>query len=256
MATVWLGHRKLFRDAHGDPLRRLDLAQVDEEHFALLTPFTFDSQTWGRIEARTDLLDHTDLATIPQPVAWFSSRHGLHTAAALIHDELDTHAEMRPHRPGSDQPIDREEVDDVFREAMEELGVSAVRRLIMWAGVVGYTKLTKLGWGWPRIAISIWLIVALAGMAGLGYVCATSHGWEWFWIIPPLLGPIIASPLWWPRVWGGVIAGLSLPFVAIPTVSSLLAFQAFKQLDRVWFWVSVRLRGKSPVEQPSPPRNR
>lgn len=70
----------------------------------------------------------TDFASIPRATSWLYPRTGAYSAAAIIHDWLIT--DLLP-----TGLITSARVDEVFREAMKELGVPAARRWVMWAGV-------------------------------------------------------------------------------------------------------------------------
>jgi hypothetical protein len=56
----------------GDPSARFALRQVDDDSFELLEPFKFDWKLKGQVlEIRSDLIGHTDLASIPTFLGWF-----------------------------------------------------------------------------------------------------------------------------------------------------------------------------------------
>jgi hypothetical protein len=79
----------------------------------------------------------TDLASVPAVCTWIMPRYGLHTKAALIHDHLCRQKDC-----------DRFKADRIFRFALKDLGVGAVRRYFMgwavtWGSIVG-TAFTKL----------------------------------------------------------------------------------------------------------------
>ncbi len=76
----------------------------------------------------------TDLASIPRLLTPLLPVNDTHRAAAVLHDYL-----YRTH------VVSRRLADKIFRQAMEELGVSAWKRWAMWAGVrlggwVGWRK--------------------------------------------------------------------------------------------------------------------
>jgi len=70
----------------------------------------------------------TDFASIPQVGRWLISPFGRHAIAAVIHDWLYSVGE-----PGK-----RGEADDIFREALDELGVDMVRRNVMHGAVTAF----------------------------------------------------------------------------------------------------------------------
>lgn len=67
----------------------------------------------------------TDFASIPGVVRWVIPPFGRHAIAAVLHDWLYTIG----------QPDRRGEADDIFREALKELGVGLARRSTMHAAV-------------------------------------------------------------------------------------------------------------------------
>lgn len=70
----------------------------------------------------------TDFASIPRVGRWLISPFGRHAIAAVIHDWLYSVGE-----PGK-----RGEADDIFREALDELGVGVVRRNVMHRAVTTF----------------------------------------------------------------------------------------------------------------------
>lgn len=70
----------------------------------------------------------TDFASIPQFIWWLCPTYGAYTAATIAHDFLLT--DVLP-----TGKVSSRFVDEIFRVAMKELGVSFPRRWLMWAGV-------------------------------------------------------------------------------------------------------------------------
>jgi hypothetical protein len=70
----------------------------------------------------------TDFASIPRVGRWLIPPFGRHAIAAVVHDWLYSVGE-----PGR-----RGEADDVFREALDELGVDVVRRNVMHRAVSSF----------------------------------------------------------------------------------------------------------------------
>jgi hypothetical protein len=79
---------------------------------------------------------HTDFASVPRLFVWLLPKYGKYTRAAILHDFLCDEA-----RAGH---IDRDDADGLFRRSMRELGVSFLRRWIMWAAVAVATQWLKL----------------------------------------------------------------------------------------------------------------
>jgi len=83
----------------------------------------------------------TDFASIPWWARWLISPFGRHAKAAVIHDWLYALA------PSRDR--DRRWCDDVFRDAMLELGVHPLLAAVMWAAVrVGGARNYGAPGGW------------------------------------------------------------------------------------------------------------
>jgi len=70
----------------------------------------------------------TDFASIPRVGRWLIPPFGRHAIAAVVHDWLYSVGE-----PGR-----RGEADDVFREALDELGVDVIRRNVMHRAVSAF----------------------------------------------------------------------------------------------------------------------
>lgn len=93
--------------------------------WVLTEPLTYVDPD-GREHTATEGMD-TDFASVPFFVQWLVPRTGRHNKAAVIHDHLwDEAAEGR---------FDRSDADRVFRLALAELGVSFIRRWMMWTAV-------------------------------------------------------------------------------------------------------------------------
>lgn len=93
----------------------------------------------------------TDFASVPQLFLWLVPRSGRYTRAAVLHDWLTR-----------DRPdISRCDADGIFRRTMRELGVSIVRRWMMWTAV-RWAKPGRVGDCGP-----VGLLATLAISAGL-----------------------------------------------------------------------------------------
>ena len=66
----------------------------------------------------------TDLASVPRPLWWFISPAGKHSQACVVHDYLYDNA------IGT-----KKQADEIFFEALKELGVPRVRAWVMYLGV-------------------------------------------------------------------------------------------------------------------------
>jgi hypothetical protein len=72
----------------------------------------------------------TDFASVPKLLTWLVPPYGLYTKAAVLHDYLL-----------QSRMVSRSDADGIFRRAMRELGVSFLRRWMMWAAVRSQGKL-------------------------------------------------------------------------------------------------------------------
>lgn len=116
-----------------------DAVRDDERNYILLEDLTYPfTDTAGNIQFITVPRGFvTDLASIPR-IAWpLIGPSGMHAQAAVLHDWL--------YRSWTHN-FTRREADAIFRDAMEDSGVNAVRKLILWFGV----RLPVGAWIWHR----------------------------------------------------------------------------------------------------------
>jgi hypothetical protein len=97
----------------------------------------------------------TDLASIPRFIRWFESPYGLHTLAAILHDD-QIKGEVNAGSLGSDVRADR-----FFREMMHAAGTPWLKRWIIWSAVALRTRWAARGW--RRVAVAGWVITAATG---------------------------------------------------------------------------------------------
>lgn len=227
MGFTWLEDTGPFVDPAGGHPAHIVLEQTGDVMFAPVGSFTYRREHDPDISVDSTSLPETDLASIPQVMAWFVSRHGRHTPAALVHDQLVNQRRS---------PADRARADRVFLAALEDLDVPPVRRRMMWAAVSAATRWETTPWG--RIGILVWALAALAGTALL--VASIVLG------APPLafvalVAPAVAGLLWSRREYAaGVIAGYALWVVVIPGAASFAGYGAYWIAEQV-----VRLARKS-----------
>jgi hypothetical protein len=74
----------------------------------------------------------TDFASVPRAFMWLIPTYGRYTKAAILHDFLCEEAKVGR--------FDRDDADGLFRRAMRELGVSFLRRWLMWGAVALATQ--------------------------------------------------------------------------------------------------------------------
>ena len=96
-----------------------------------------DDTTWRLVEAlryegarehfEVPVGFETDFASVPRAFVWLIPKYGRYTKCAILHDFL-----CEESKSGR---FDRDDADGIFRRTMRELGVSFLRRWIMWAAV-------------------------------------------------------------------------------------------------------------------------
>lgn len=96
----------------------------------------------------------TDYATVPAVISWLIPRYGAYTRAAILHDYLIT--DLLP------TGLEPNDIDGLFRRVLRELGVSAPRRWLMWAGVRYGSLFGGRAHGWLRTAPAVLGISVLA----------------------------------------------------------------------------------------------
>ncbi|CAL9377309.1 DUF1353 domain-containing protein [Streptomyces sp. enrichment culture] len=138
-----------------------------------------DAETWELLEevayrGREDTFTvpvgfRTDFASVPTVFVWLIPRYGVYTKAAIVHDYLCREA-----------PVSRAEADGVFRRALRELGVSLLRRWIMWAAVRAGGRLSGTGVG----ELLLWLLVTVPAVAFLAVPAVVLTVWlALFWVL-------------------------------------------------------------------------
>jgi hypothetical protein len=78
----------------------------------------------------------TDFASVPRVFVWLIPKYGRYTKAAILHDFLCVEAKAGR--------FDRDDADGLFRRSMRELGVSFLRRWVMWGAVSLATQWIEL----------------------------------------------------------------------------------------------------------------
>jgi len=102
----------------------VDVEQIDDVNWRLLKELDYRG---NRDLFQVPAGQGTDFASVPRVFVWFLPRYGRYTKAAVLHDYL-----WRVRVPAGMKRID---ADGLFRHAMRELGVTFLRRWIMWAAV-------------------------------------------------------------------------------------------------------------------------
>jgi hypothetical protein len=230
------------------------LAQIDKKIFEICVPFKYRHRADDEwiIVPKDESFRRTDLASVPGFLLWLVPRYGVHTLAALVHDQLV-----------DDPPTGgRVEADTIFRDALGELKVPWIRRWIMWAAV-------SLGTIWDarllgKLRVVVWGLAALvATMMFWQHTLASiidldpwsswfifGHGRWWDLAIVAALGLAFV-----PRIGLGLLAGATLIFIFVPTVAVLVIFGLYLALEWIargllllYNWLLVDRLGAAPVE--------
>ena len=140
----------------------------------------------------------TDFASVPQLFLWLVPRSGKYTKAAVLHDYLSR--ELVP--AGG---ISRCDADGLFRRTMRDLGVSALRRWLMWTAVRFSSPLKLNDCGIPLMLAAIGLLLFMLPIAvpiGVLLLLVLLFVWVVEWIVYLALLPTMRvknrpSLIWW-----------------------------------------------------------
>ena len=140
--------------------------EIDANTWLLLEPIKYQ----GRHQQFTVPAGfETDFASVPKAFTWLIPRYGIYTKAAILHDFLC-----------ATKPIGRNDADGIFRRAMRELGVSFLRRWMMWAAVRAGCGLAGASYG----ELMLWLLVTIPTAAFLIAPTIVVLAWSVvFWLI-------------------------------------------------------------------------
>lgn len=167
----------------------VNVKQIDATRWRLMEPVEYE----GRDESFTVPTDFcTDFASVPTVFVWLIPRYGVYTKAAILHDYLcERH------------PVSRRDADGIFRRALRELGVSVLRRWMMWAAV-------RAGGHWSGAGVgqgALWLLVAVPAAAFLAIPALVVTVWLALflaleWLVYAVTPPRVAPPANRPRFTG------------------------------------------------------
>ncbi len=172
----------------------------------------------------------TDLTSVPGPFQWLVPVVGAHLPAAIVHDGLIDHGEKQYEGPD----VNREQADDLFRDAMRLSGTRRLRRWLVWTGV-------SLGTMWehrrPHLLWRAMIILYFTVLAVIGLVASldvVDVPWAWAqlpwmgdrpWYVEVVTGaiaavviPSVLSLTWGNRRTVGRVAGIALAFLLHPTL--------------------------------------
>jgi hypothetical protein len=229
------------------PTGEVGLVQIDKKQFLVEHPFRFadDAIIAGLVQHLVDkgrspddaraavedartftprVENPTDLASVPRYMRWFEGAYGVHTLAAIIHDDL-IQDEPNSLPLGDDTLADR-----FFREMMQSAGVPWLKRWIMWSAVALRSR-WAVG-GVRRLSVLLWVVLSAVGItsfvAALG---AGALGWDVPVDTVPLLTfalvlPLLAGLLWGKQFGAGIVAAVAglwiLPAAALAGVGYLI----------------------------------
>lgn len=200
---------------------------------------TYTGETSVRVP---DFFD-TDLASTPWFLTWMFPRYGHYTKAAIVHDYL---CQTTP---------DRFEADRQFRLMMANLGVSKVRRSLMWAGVSSVSVLGQVAKR-PDLAV----LAVIGGILGILF----GHPIDRFgWlggiavigaIAIVLAGFIALVTVGRPKTvigwWALTLAGLPILIVSLPPLVVLLIVRVIENPKALWSDVMARSKSLMSVLAP------
>lgn len=219
---------------------RFVVEQIDDDRFCIATDHGFRYTADGQesITVDHDTLPSTDFASIPRYMAWLVSRHGRHTPAALVHDQLVTP------RMGFRQ---RRQADELFLRMMDDLEVAPVQSRLMWTAVTLATR--AKGTVFTKLGLAAWALAGLVGITALGLGIAHSVPWL---VAAALAGPTVASLLWGRQYRAGLIAGYALPLVATPALVCLLGYWIYWLVEQTTKTVRQQLPHNKHADLPTP----
>ncbi len=183
-------------------------------------------------DARTftpNIENPTDMASIPRFMRWFENPYGVHTLAAIIHDDLITD---RPNggKLGSDTLSDR-----FFREMMRTAGTPWLKRWIMWAAVALRSRFAA--GGIRRLSVCIWLLLAATGMASfVSAVGSWLFDWDQLadtWLLLLIAGvlPFASSVLWGKQRGASLVAAVAALWIMPVALFGIVGYGVYQSLE-------------------------
>jgi hypothetical protein len=250
---------RFFDPATGGPARLEMVSDSSGARFRLLRRIGYHDPHHAEPFVVPDDLEafRTDLTSVPWFFSWLVPKVGRHLLPAVLHDGMvETRGGKRWYLG---PPVDREEADRVFRDAMATSGVRLVRRWLVWTAVTLATAWLDLRprWWWRLL-----LVGTLGGIAVMGTV-ATLDLLDVVAVLPwmgerPLavelvtggiaavVVPLLLSLLWG-RLWrAGAIAGVALAWLLHVTAAVVLVFAVYLLAERV-FGSSGAREARSPA---------
>src|SRR3954470_20966558 len=191
----------------------------------------------------------TDLASIPRFMRWFETAYGLHTLAAIIHDNLIVE------EPNGGALKDDTLSDRFFREMMKAVGVKWLKRWIIWSAVALRSR-WAVG-GLRRLAVIVWLLLAASGLTAFVWSIGTaSLSWaspldSWVLGLVALVLPFAAAGLWGKQYGGGLVAAIAATWILPAAILAGVGYGVYECLEwlRGQGWSNVTMRPGTGHEQ-------
>lgn len=237
-----------------DPRGEVGLTQIDSSRFLITKAFRFSDRAVEQMlterlveggksadEARravdnartfTPTTENpTDVASIPQFMRWFENPYGVHTLAAIIHDELIAN-EPNAGALGSDTLSDR-----FFREMMRSAGVPWLKRWIMWCAVALRSRWAA--GGSTRLKLCIWIVLAIVGIAAfVNAAGAALFGWAHpvdirLLVLFAVLLPFASAPLWGKQYGASFVAAIAALWILPAAAFAALGYVVYQSLELI-----------------------
>ncbi|WP_432505883.1 DUF1353 domain-containing protein [Kineococcus arenarius] len=225
--------------------RHLDGGDGERERFRVLRPIGYWDARLGPVVVPADpAAFSTDLTSVPRALSWLVPTTGRHLPAAIVHDGLTAGADGPPSYLAA-APVDRVGADLLFRHALRDLGVTRLRRGVMWAGVSLWTALAgplRRTWrAWLAAVVTATVVLVLGTLSTADLFDAVDvlpwMGARPWWVelgtgaLAALVVPLLPAPLWGRRRLAGAVAGVAAAFLLHVTVGVLLASAGFAAAD-------------------------
>jgi Protein of unknown function (DUF1353) len=214
--------------------------QISDKEFAIPKGlgFRYGPPEQDFITVTRETLPSTDFASIPRYMSWLVSRHGRHTPAALVHDQLV--------KDGISFE-ERQRADRCFVEMMDATQVPFVLSRVMGTAVSLATR-----WRGPflaKVGIVLWGLLAGVGIAALIVGLITLTPWL---IALSLLLPALGGLLWGRQFVAGVVGGYALPVIAAPAVAALLGYWVYWVIEMAVRGIRSLFHHDADKELPTP----
>lgn len=242
-----------------DPLGAVGLTQINRSQFLVTNPFRFSDHDVEQLlvdqlvsegkeaqEARIAVDDArtftpsenpSDLASIPRYMRWFESPYGVHTLAAVLHDDLIVD------EPNGGALSSDTLADTFFREMMRAAGVPWLKRWIMWAAVALRSRWAA--GGIRRISVFVWVLLSCAGIAAFVWaVGSVLFDWggpdAWVLLSIALVLPFVAAALWGRQYGASIVAAAAALWILPAAVVAGIGYVIYLGLERIAKTVGLR----------------